>query len=387
MPESLPTAVAVLRDQMQSLIDEQLRPLEDQLSEDSTAAVPAEIAQAVREHSRQAGMWAMTQPTDFGGIEAGTLALTSVRETLSAANLRLGRYVFGPGPGVLASAEGELRDTYLEPAMRGEKRGAFAFTEPTGADAPRPTWAARDGDDFVITGRKAFVTGGATADYYTALVNVEAGDGPDQPEGTALIVIDRESPGVTIEREFRSLEGGDHIAMRLEAVRVPSWHVVGKVGEGMPRALRNIGNVRMAVAAQASGIAQWSVGFAEDHITSAHRTGQRLADREGVRLRYAEMRISAFAMRSMLYRTARLVEEGGDDAVNEVMATKVFCTEQVGQIVDQAVQLCGGGSLIEGHPLERLYREVRSMRFIEGASDILRINIARGRIEFDSGRL
>ena len=387
MPESLPTAVAVLRDQMQSLIDDHLRPLEDQLPEDPHAAVPAEIAQAARQHSREAGMWAMTQPVEFGGAEVGTLALTTVRETLSAANLRLSRYVFGPGPGVLVSAEGQLRDTYLEPVMRGEKRGAFAFTEPTSADAPRPTWAARDGDDFVITGRKAFVTGGGTADFYTALVNVEAGDGPDQPEGTAMIVIDRESPGLTIEREFRSLEGGDHIAMRLEAVRVPSWHVVGKVGEGMPRALRNIGNVRMAVAAQASGIAQWSVGFAEDHITSAHRTGQRLADREGVRLRYAEMRISAFAMRSMLYRTARLVEEGGDDAVNEVMATKVFCTEQVGQIVDQAVQLCGGGALIEGHPLESLYREVRSMRFVEGASDILRINIARGRIEFDSGRL
>lgn len=387
MPESLPTAVVTLRDQMQSLIDDHLRPLEAQLPEGPDAAVPAEIAQAVRGHSRDAGMWALTQPADFGGVEVGTLALTTVRETLSAANLRLGRYVFGPGPGVLASAEGQLRDAYLEPAMRGEKRGAFAFTEPTGADAPRPTWAVRDGDELVVTGRKAFVTGGATADYYTALVNVEAGDGPDQPEGTAMIVIDRECEGVTIEREFHSLEGGAHVAIRFDAVRVPSWHVVGKVGEGMPRALRNIGNVRMSVSAQACGIAQWSVGFAEDHITSAHRTGQRLADREGVRLRYSEMRINTFAMRSMLYRTARLVEEHGDDAVNEVMATKVFCTEQVGQIVDQAVQLCGGGSLIEGHPLERLYREVRSMRFIEGASDILRINIARGRIEFDSGRL
>ena len=387
MPESLPTAVAVLRDQTQLLIDDHLRPLEQQLPADPHAPVPAEVAQAARDHSREAGMWAMTQPAEFGGVEAGALALTAVRETLAAGNLRVARYVFGPGPGVLASAEGQLREAYLEPAMRGEQRGAFAFTEPTGADAPRPTWAVRDGDELVITGRKAFVTGGASADFYTALVNVEAGDGPDQPEGTAMVVIDRESPGLTIEREFRSLEGGDHVAICFEAVRVPSWHLVGEVGEGMPRALRNISNVRMSVAAQASGLARWSVNFAENHITSAHRTGQRLADREGVRLRYADMRIGAYAMRSMLYRTARLVEEDGDDAMNEVMATKVFCTEQVGQIVDQAVQLCGGGSLIEGHPLERLYREVRSMRFVEGASDILRINIARGRIEFDAGRL
>ncbi len=387
MPESLPTALAALRDRVQSLVDDQLQPLEAMLSPDPQAAIPADVARATREHSRNAGIWAMTQPRDFGGTEAGPLALTVARETLATANLRLARYVFGPGPGVLAAAEGRLRESYLEPLVRGDMQGAFAFTEPTGADAPRPTWAARDGDQLVITGRKAFVTGGSSADFYTALVNVEAGSQPEESEGTAMVVIDRDADRLVIEREFRSLEGGDHVAIRFDGVRVPDWHIVGRVGEGMPRALRNIGNVRMAVAARASGIARYSVGFAEQHISSAHRTGRSLSDREGVRLRYAEMRVAAYAMRSVLYRTARLVESQGDGAVNEVMATKVFCTEQAGQIVDGAIQLCGGGSLIAGHPLERLYREVRSMRFVEGASDILRLNIARGRLDFNAGIL
>jgi alkylation response protein AidB-like acyl-CoA dehydrogenase len=88
----------------------------------------------------------------------------------------------------------------------------------------------------------------------------------------------------------------------------------------------------------------------------------------------------------MLYRTARLVaSEQGD--VNEVMCTKVFCTEVAGRVVDAAVQLAGGDALSEGHPLERLYREVRSMRFTEGASDVLRLNIARGRLELGRGIL
>ena len=141
MPESLPTALAALRDRVQSLVDDQLQPLEAMLSPDPQAAIPADVARATREHSRSAGIWAMTQPRDFGGTEAGPLALTVARETLATANLRLGRYVFGPGPGVLAAAEGRLRESYLEPLVRGDKQGAFAFTEPTGADAPRPTWA------------------------------------------------------------------------------------------------------------------------------------------------------------------------------------------------------------------------------------------------------
>lgn len=88
----------------------------------------------------------------------------------------------------------------------------------------------------------------------------------------------------------------------------------------------------------------------------------------------------------MLYRTARLLDSG-DDAINEAAATKVFCTEAAGRIVDGAVQLVGGQALIVGHPLERLYRRVRSMRLTGGASDILRLNVARGIIEFNVGRL
>ena len=88
----------------------------------------------------------------------------------------------------------------------------------------------------------------------------------------------------------------------------------------------------------------------------------------------------------MLYRSARLVESGAND-VNEVMCTKVYCTEVAGRLVDAAVQLVGGNALTEGHPLERMYREVRSMRFTEGASDILRLNIAKGKLDLNKGTL
>lgn len=385
MPDFLPSDIQLLSDQMGTLVAEQLRPLEEELSPDPRVAIPDEIAQLVRQRSHAAGMWALTQPAEFGGKAAGALAQTAVRETLAAGHLRVARYVFGPDPGILASVVGDLKEQYLNPLLRGEKRGAFAFTEPSGIAEHKPTWAIWDGDDLLISGRKSFVTGGATADYYTVLINVEATEGSSRPSGLAMIVIDRANAGVTIESEFHSLEGGSHVELSFDAARVPAWHLIGEVGEGMPRALGNIGHERLAVAAGMAGLSLWAVNLIDDRVKEIHRNGQRFGDREGVRLRYADLRIATYAARSVLYRSARLVDDRGDGAINEVMVAKVFCTEQAGFVIDQAVQLAGGGALVVGHPLERAYREVRSSRFTGGASDILRLNIARGRLEFDAG--
>ena len=384
MPESLTPELAELRDRVRAFVDQELRPLEEAL-DDAYSIVPSDVRQEVHEKSRAAGLFGLTQPAEFGGAGAGPMALVVARETLATANSPLGGYVFGPGPGILHAAEGALREQYLEPLMRGEKGGAWAFTEATGTgSAQRPTWARYDGDSLIVTGCKSYVTGGATADFYAVLVNVD--ESRDAPGGTAMVVIDRETPGLSIDRTFTSMDGSDHVELVLDGVRIPASNVVGGVGEGMPRALSNISEERIGSAAHATGLALWAVGFVTDHIIGPHRTGVRLGDRDGVRMRYADMRIETFAARSMLYRTGRLLETG-ENAINEVIAAKVFCTETAGRVVDQAVQLVGGQALVAGHPLERLYRVVRSMRLAGGASDILRLNIARGTVEFDAGGL
>jgi len=380
MPENLPEELEKTRTDMQAFIDDILVPLEAELHAD--AAVPAAIQRKVREASQQAGFFYKTQPAEFGGHPAGTLELTVLREMLAAANTRLSGFVFGPGPGILHAAEGTLRQNYLEPVMRGEKRGAFGFTEPD--SAPRPTWARIQGDELTVTGQKSYVTGGATADFISVLVNVENADGGKA--GTAMVVVDRDAQGVEIEREFSSMEGGGHVSMRFNEVRVPIANVIGKIGEGMPRALGNIGNVRLMVSAQATGMCQWVLDFVEGHLLAPHRSGTPLGEREGVRLRYADMRIDTWAARSALYRTARLAETG-ENIVNETIATKVFCTEAAGRVVDMGVQLVGGQALVRGHPLERLYRQVRSLRLVEGANDLLRINLVKGKLELKKGRV
>ena len=128
----------------------------------------------------------------------------------------------------------------------------------------------------------------------------------------------------------------------------------------------------------------WSLSFIEEHLRAPHRSGTPLGDKEGVRLRYADMRIKTFAARSALFRTARIVDSG-ENSVNEVIAAKVFCTETAGEVIDMAVQLVGGQALVEGHPLENLYRRVRSLRLVEGANDLLRINLVKGRLELNKG--
>lgn len=365
MPEQLAPELVDLRDRAESFAASFL------------SREPAPSRDEVIAESRRQGFFAMSQPRAFGGTAAGPLALTVVRETLASCNPPFTDAVFGPGPGVLASVDEPLRSNYLLPLLAGEKRGGFGFTEPD--DAPSPTTAVPDGDMLVINGQKSYVTGGGHADFINTLCTF-AGKGP------ALVVIDTRAPGVEMVRRFSSIDGSHHAAFTFTNVRVPVTHVIGKPGEGLPRAMQQIGDTRLLIAASVTGWMIWATRFVRDHILQADRSGEPRAAKEGVRMRYADMRIRTFAARSMLYRTARLAE-AGENVVNEAITCKVFATEAVTEVIDTAIQLVGGNALITGHPLEALYREIRSLRLAEGASDVLRLNLVRGDLDLGKGRL
>ena len=334
------------------------------------------------EASKSMGLFYKTQPKEFGGNPGSTVQLTLAREALAASRAPGASAAFGPAPGVLAGATGRLKTNYLEPLMAGEKRGAFAFTE--AEDAPRHSWAVKDGNDYLVTGAKSYVTGGADADFMNALIHVD-------DEGPAMMVIDTSAKGVTATGKFTSTDGSHHMAFTFDKVRVAGDHLIGSPGEGLPRALRQIGDTRLVVAATCCGLMLWTIDYLDAHIRKPHRGGKALADLESVRLRYAQTRIDAFAARSMLYRTARLGDTLENDApvniVNESIATKIFASEAAARVVDIAIQLVGGQALREGHPLAALYNEVRVYQLTEGASDVLRLNLARGRLELEKGRL
>lgn len=395
MPEQIAEDLVALRARIAAFVEAELLPLEGTLpAEAEFGDIDADLRAEVRARARAAGVFGLTQPAAFrpGGappLPDGPLARTVAREEVARHNLRVGAYVFGPEPGVLGGATGEARDRFLDPLMRGEAAAGFAFTEPTGPDAGEPTYAEWDGDDLVVTGRKSYVTNGPFCDFYTVLAGVRppaGGADATHPAGMTMIAVERGAPGLTIPREFSTMDGARHCEIALAAVRVPRAHVIGEVGGGMQRALGHIGEERLAVAAQAAGTAMWATEFIHHHITQPHRQGGTLGDREGVRRVFAEMRIETYGIRAAVYRTARLAASGGE-ILNEASAAKVIASEGCGRVVDQALQLAGGDALRRGHPLERTYRQVRSLRVGGGATDILRLAVARGALEFHAGRL
>ncbi|MBT6276334.1 MAG: acyl-CoA/acyl-ACP dehydrogenase [Chromatiales bacterium] len=372
MPEQLNAKLRELERTAHQFATNVMAPLQNAVFAEEQSEVDA-IAQLI-DASKTAGFFRMTQPEAYGGTAAGTLQLVVARDALASHNPRWLPEVFGPGPGVLGNTGEPLRSAYLAPLMEGTKRAGFGFTEPS--DAEHYTRAERRGDSLIINGRKSYVTRGAEVDFVNVLLDV--GD-----EGRAFVVVDTDRSGVVKERLFGSIDGTHHAAFRFDDVEVPASHLVGVPGEGMPKAMRQIGNTRMIMAAEAVGRARWVIDHLSNRLAHTERHG---GVKDSVRLRYGELRIKVYVARSAVYRAARWAQTG-ENAVNEGIAAKVFATEMLSEVVDGAIQLAGGGALDTDHPLAILYNESRVMRVAEGLSDVLRLNIARGALDLEKGAL
>lgn len=366
MPEFLSPELQDLRERAAKVATDSLIALRD-----DPQLEPAARALEIRNASRAAGVYGLTQ-----SHSTPALTLLVVRETLASHGVGHLHGVFGADAGMLAGVAEPLRSTHLLPVLAGDKRAGFAFTEPS--DAPRPTWARVAGSELVITGQKSYVTGGADASFLAALVEIEG-------EGPSMVIIDTDLPGVTLQRRFTSLDGSHHAAFQFTDVRVPRHHAIGAPGDGRSRALAKISAVRRAVAADCVGSAAWIIDLVARDLQRERRGGAKTGF-ERIRLRYGEMRIAAYAARSAVYRTARLFD-AGHDAVNESISAKVFASEMVNELADTAIQLMGGEALVVGHPLEAAFRRLRAMRLVEGESDTLRVNVARGHLDLGKGSI
>jgi len=366
----LPAALAPLWETLRRFLEDEVLHAErrEQVVEESQVA-PA-LRSWARARSAELGLYRLAQPLELGGGGLGPLGRVALYEEIARSQCVLHDCILGGDGGLLRLATGSQRERFLLPVLRGELTAALAFTD--AREGPRTT-AARRGDAFVLSGVKSFVTGGPHADLLVTIAKVT--DNPGGQTGTAIFPVRRDAPGVRLVRDIRTLDGAPHGEFELAHVEVPAADVIGEIGEGVPRALESITALRLRAAATACGAARWTLDYALAQARRPHRSGMPLGEREQVQAMLGQSAMDLFAARAALYAAARAAESG--EAEMDVAMAKAVATEAVAHIVDRAMQLSGGAAVVEGHPLARLYRRIRSWRIAEGTTEILRLTVAR----------
>ena len=271
----------------------------------------------------------------------------------------------GSGPVALAGTP-EQKRRYLAPAASGEKIAAFALSEPeAGSDVQAlSTRARRQGTHWLLDGTKTWISNGGIADFYVVFARAD--------EGISAFVVDKD--------ELDASERIDIVAphpMATVELRGSRADLLGKEGEGFKLAMRNLDVFRTTVAAAALGFARRALDEALQRARERRMFGQVLADFQMTQARLADMATAIDAAALLAYRAAWLRDVRKRRVTREAAMAKLFATESAQEVIDAAVQLLGGLGVRRGHPVERLYREVRALRIYEGASEVQKLIIAR----------
>jgi alkylation response protein AidB-like acyl-CoA dehydrogenase len=259
----------------------------------------------------------------------------------------------------------------------GEARVAFALTEPdagTGVDIR--TEARRDGGDYVLTGRKWLIT---FADIAEAFIVVAYTDRAKRQDGISAFLVPRDAPGFRIvpQPDGMGLLGTSHGLLELEGCRVPADALLGQEGDGLRMVLRDFLDAsRISIGVSCIGMAQRSLDLAVEHARRRATFGKPIAERQAVQLMLAEMAVDIQAARLMVTEAARRVD-AGEPYVTQAAMAKLYGLEMVGRVTDRALQVFGGIGYLKAHPIERIYRDARAVRFEEGTAEIQKLVIAR----------
>ena len=280
----------------------------------------------------------------------------------------------GTYPIVLAGSD-TLKAKYAAAAGRGTAVAAFALTEPgAGSDAGAvQTTARRDGDTYVLSGTKTFISNAGLASFYVVFARTGPGAGS---KGLSAFVVDADAPGFGIARSIELIAPHPIAELRFDECRVPAANRLGDEGGGLKIALSTLDLFRSSVGAAACGIARCALREAVSYSQSRRQFGSSLSDFQATRMAIADMATDLDAARLLVYRAAWMKDRGAARVTRESSMAKLFATEAAQRIVDRAVQLHGGIGVTRGSVVERLYREVRALRIYEGTSEIQRLVIA-----------
>jgi hypothetical protein len=269
------------------------------------------------------------------------------------------------------------RAAFLPGVLSMQHFASYCLTEPdSGSDsAALKTSAVRDGEDYVLNGSKAFISGGGASDVY--LVMCRTG-GPDA-EGISAVVVPKDTPGLSFGKQEKKLGWNSQptAAVIFEDARVPVANRLGEEGEGFKFAMMGLDGGRVNIAACSLGGARACLEAATAHMQQRQQFGQPLADFQALQFKLADMATDLDAARLMVWRAAQALDDDAPDKTQFCAMAKRLATDVGFQICDDALQLHGGYGYIREYPIERYFRDLRVHRILEGTNEIMRVIIAR----------
>lgn len=368
----LPETLVMLRDVVGRFVAEQIRPVEASLGPHARA-LPDEALKPLQGRARQAGLWCLDAPQAYGG--AGISAFEAVVIWEAASKHRFCHPVPGGGafgynpPSPLFSGSPEQIERYVRPHIAQGWVAFNAIAEASGGSDPARairTTAVRENDDWVLNGEKLWITHAARARYGVVYARSDA--------GISCFIVDRDTPGLTIT-ELPVVRDAWPYRITLDNVRVPADNLVGEDGRGLSLAGVFLQRGRLVYAARSVGIAEEALRMAKGWVGDRETFGAPLASRQAVQFAIADARVRIDAARLLTWRAAWKLDTG-DDARSEVAAAKLTATETAYDVVDQVMQLFGAMGTSRELPLEAWWRDLRVARLVEGASEILRQQLA-----------
>lgn len=380
MPVEIPDEHRMLQELVARFVEEELMPLEPNIIARELAGEHHKLNDAeegrLLAKCKELGLWGLDAPEEFGGANLPAVALMAVNEELWRTIVP---FTFPPdSPNLhmlLAVATPEQKKKYVEPYARGEAKSAIAISEPGAGGDPSAmsTKAEMVGNQWVITGRKIWVSRAPQADFLIVMARVGKEMGR---KGITAFIVEKGTKGFEIAREIPMLGGHRTYELVFEDLRLPADAILGEVGQGFAPMQLRLNVRRLQIGAWAIGLSRRALDMLCSHVKQRKTFGALLADRQAIQWWIADGATKIHACRLMVQDAAARLDRGED--VRQVASMiKVFATEMATEIVDHAIQSFGAMGVAKELPLQLMAQKVRVMRIYEGPSEVHRMTIAK----------
>jgi len=366
--------VSTVRD----FVEREIYPHESQV--ERTGEVPAEVAQEIKSKVIDLGFYACNFPEDVGGAGLSHLDFALVERELGRGSMALTHF-FGRPQNILMACEGDQRDRYLLPAVRGDRMDALAMTEPEAGSDVRgmACTARRQGGDWVVNGTKHFISGADHADFFIVFVATGVDETPKGPKKRiTCFLVDRGQPGFTVRDGYRSVShrGYKNCILEFDDCRLSDAQVLGEVDGGFAVMNTWLYATRITVATMSVGRARRVFDHALSYAAERKQFGQQIGKFQGVSFQIADM-ITEIDAADWLTLSAAWRLDHGLPANREIASAKLYASEMLARVTDATLQIHGGMGLMDDYPIERFWRDARVERIWDGTSEIQRHIISR----------